>query len=486
MTNTSYSSQQQVVTDSFALLHDLLQRRSLTPEDASCQDQLETYLSKAGFIRIHANSNQVTNSLYLYYNQAAQNTPEYHYFNATLQQSLAKQGYLDLQDLKQNFIVDTSFCFLGHTDVVPVGDEQQWLYEAFAGVVTDADTRIISQPTSTLANLINSLQTSEEQLAEQPEYYHWTLHGRGATDMKAGLVSCAVAAQQFVSHSQQHNSTKPWVIGLLVTSDEEGIAIDGTKYVVDYLEKLGSSFNYAIVGEPSSSQALGDTIRGGRRGSITFYLQVHGIQGHVAYPHLVDNPIHKASALINSLAQLQLDAGNEQFPPSSLQIVDIHAGDGTTNLVPAHITITFNIRFNNFHTPASLEQLITQLVTQHLPDPNSFTLTSSCSGASFLSNPQGNLLPAVTQAIIATTGYAQEHALTVTSDAELIKQLIRVDTGGGTSDGRFMARICPETLEFGTTNATLHKVNEKVRFGEVIELVAVYQQVLATLLNDAK
>ena len=315
------------------------------------------------------------------------------------------------------------FCFAGHTDVVPTGDRTLWQSDPF-----------------------------------QPEIRNGFLYGRGAADMKSSLAAFIVATERFLATQQPQGS-----IALLLTSDEEGDAVNGTVRVVEALKARQERMDWCIVGEPTSTQQLGDTIKNGRRGSLSGKLLVKGIQGHVAYPHLARNPIHQAAAALAELAAEKWDEGNEYFPPTTFQISNIHAGNGASNVIPGALEVLFNFRFSTASTPENLQQRVHALLDRQGLE---YDLVWNYSGKPFLT-PRGTLVDALTASIKATTGVHAE-----------------LSTTGGTSDGRFIADICTEVAEFGPINATIHKVNECVCVTDLEPLAQCYEGVLHRLLGQ--
>jgi len=313
-------------------------------------------------------------------------------------------------------------CFAGHTDVVPTGPVDKWHSEPFT-----------------------------------PTIRNGMLYGRGAADMKGSLAAFVTAIEKFVAEHPQHGGS----IALLLTSDEEGVAVDGTVRVVEALQARGEKMDYCIVGEPTAVSKTGDTIKNGRRGSLSGSLTVKGIQGHIAYPHLVKNPIHLAAPAIAELAATVWDEGNEYFPPTSWQISNIHGGTGATNVVPGTVDIEFNFRFSTASTVDSLKSRVHAILDKH---GLQYDLRWELSGKPYLT-PRGNLVDAVSAAIKQATGL----------DTEL-------STSGGTSDGRFIADICPQVLEMGPVNATIHKLNECVAVADLDILFEVYCLTLEKLL----
>ncbi|GLW61476.1 succinyl-diaminopimelate desuccinylase [Hydrogenophilus thermoluteolus] len=317
--------------------------------------------------------------------------------------------------------------FAGHTDVVPPGDSARWRFPPFTPTVAEGDDGVVY------------------------------LYGRGAADMKSSLAAMVVAASRFVASHPNHRGS----IAFLLTSDEEGPAQYGTRHVVDLLAQRGETLDYTIVGEPTCSQRLGDTLKNGRRGSLTGHLTVLGKQGHVAYPHLADNPVHRLAPALAELCSTVWDHGNDDFPPTTFQVAHIHAGTGATNVIPGTCTVDFNFRFSTEQTP---EQLIARteaiLNRHHLR----YTLDWSLSGRPFLT-PRAELVAALHHAITAVTGVTPT-----------------CSTSGGTSDGRFIAQICPQVVEFGPVNATIHQVDERIAVADLEPLARIYETTLHKLL----
>jgi succinyl-diaminopimelate desuccinylase len=313
-------------------------------------------------------------------------------------------------------------CFAGHTDVVPTGPVNKWGSDPFTPTVRDG-----------------------------------MLYGRGAADMKGSLAAFVTAIEKFVAAHPAHQGS----IALLLTSDEEGVAVDGTVRVVEALRERGETIDYCIVGEPTSVKQCADTIKNGRRGSLSGTLVVKGIQGHIAYPHLVKNPIHLAAPAIAELAATVWDEGNEFFPPTSWQISNIKGGTGATNVVPGTVEILFNFRHSTASTQESLKQRVHAILDKHGLD---YDLAWEMSGKPYLT-PRGDLVDAVSAAIKEVAGI----------DTEL-------STSGGTSDGRFIADICPQVIELGPLNATIHKLNECVAVADLDVLSDIYCGTLTRLL----
>ena len=314
-------------------------------------------------------------------------------------------------------------CFAGHTDVVPVGARDAWHSDPF-----------------------------------QPDIRDGKLYGRGAADMKSSLAAFVVAIERFLARQPQPAGS----IALLLTSDEEGDAVDGTVRVVETLKARGERIDWCIVGEPTSVDRLGDTIKNGRRGSLSGKLIVKGIQGHVAYPQLARNPVHQAAPALAELAAEKWDDGNEYFPPTTFQISNIHAGSGAGNVIPGSLEVLFNFRFATVSTPEQLQDRVHAIIDRHGLE---YELHWNYSGKPFLT-PRGRLVAALEGAIHAATGVNTA-----------------LSTTGGTSDGRFIADICAEVAEFGPLNATIHKVDECIAVADLEPLARCYEGVLDRLLT---
>jgi succinyl-diaminopimelate desuccinylase len=313
--------------------------------------------------------------------------------------------------------------FAGHTDVVPTGPEANWNNPPFAPKIIDG-----------------------------------MLHGRGAADMKGSLAAMVVACENFIEKNPDHKGR----IAFLITSDEEGPSINGTVKVVEWLEQRNTKMTWCIVGEPSSTNKVGDVIKNGRRGSLGAVLTVKGIQGHVAYPHLADNPIHKLAPALAELAAEHWDNGNEFFPATSFQVSNINGGTGATNVIPGHVTAVFNFRFSTEVTEKILRERTEKILQKH---HLKYDLEWILSGQPFLT-PKGDLVNATVAAINEVTGI----------DAEL-------STSGGTSDGRFIAPTGAQVVELGPINATIHKVNEHISADDLNKLTEVYELILKKLLT---
>lgn len=313
--------------------------------------------------------------------------------------------------------------FAGHTDVVPTGPEDRWRSPPFEPTI-DGDT----------------------------------LYGRGAADMKGSLAAMVVACEEFVTSHPNHRGR----IGFLITSDEEGPAVDGTVKVMEHLAANGEHIDWCLVGEPSSTAQLGDVIKNGRRGSLNGSLVVHGVQGHIAYPQLADNPIHRALPALAALAAEHWDDGNAFFPPTSMQVSNIAGGTGATNVIPGEARALFNFRFSTEVTDGELRQRTEAILDAHQLD---YTLEWNLSGQPFLTD-SGELVEAAVASIAEVTGIATE-----------------LSTSGGTSDGRFIAPYGTQVVELGPINATIHKVDEQVHLPDLPRLAAIYRGILQRLLG---
>lgn len=368
------------------LAQQLIRRRSVTPDDAGCQDIVAQRLKPLGFALENLRCGEVSNLW-------------------------ARRGQ-----------VKPLVCFAGHTDVVPTGPLDKWLSDPFV-----------------------------------PSLREGKLYGRGAADMKSSIAAFVCAAEEFVAAHPQHQGS----IALLLTSDEEGAAVDGTVRVVEKLKARGEALDYCIVGEPTSVNKLGDTIKNGRRGSLSGTLTVKGVQGHVAYPHLARNPVHLAAPALAELAATRWDGGNAHFPPTTWQISNIHGGTGAANVIPATMEVKFNFRYATASTPEDLQNRVQAILDRHGFD---YELHWLHAASPFLT-PEGDLLGAVRAAVRAVTGVESE-----------------LSTTGGTSDGRFIIDICPQVLELGPVNATIHQLNEHIEIDALDALKSIYRQVLERLL----
>jgi succinyl-diaminopimelate desuccinylase len=365
----------------------LIARRSVTPEDAGCQQLIAERLAPLGFDLESLRFGQVENLW-------------------------ARRG-----------AGRPLLCFAGHTDVVPSGPAERWSSDPFT-----------------------------------PTERGGLLYGRGASDMKSSIAAFVCAVEQFLAVRPQ----PPGSIALLITSDEEGDAVDGTVRVVEALKARGETLDFCIVGEPTAERRLGDTVKNGRRGSLSGALRVRGIQGHVAYPHLARNPIHQAAPALAELAAMQWDTGNEHFPPTTWQVSNIRGGTGATNVIPGEVELLFNFRFSTASTPDSLKSRVQEVLDRHGLE---YELAWSLSAAPYFT-PPGALVAAVRDAVRRVAGIEPE-----------------LSTSGGTSDGRFIAEICPQVVELGPLNATIHKIDECVPVADLAALTAIYREVLFNLLG---
>ena len=380
---------ERTIAATLALARALIERRSLTPDDAGCQALLASRLVPLGFRVETAVANGVTN------------------------------GWMRRGNARP------LVCFAGHTDVVPTGPLTDWRSDPF--VPTERDG--------------------------------W-LYGRGAADMKGSVAAFVTAIEAFLAASPNAGGS----IALLVTSDEEGPSIDGTVKVVEQLAAAGETIDYCIVGEPTSVDHLGDMMKNGRRGTLSGTLIVNGVQGHVAYPQLAKNPIHLAAPVLAEFAATKWDDGDAYFPPTTWQCSNIHSGTGATNVIPGALEVKFNFRFCPVSSRESLMQRFEAILARHAID---YDLAWTGYGPPYLTG-RGKLVDVVTEAVHAVTGVTPELSCT-----------------GGTSDGRFIADICREIVEFGPVNATIHKVNERVRVAELDALSSIYRGILERLLVDA-
>lgn len=311
--------------------------------------------------------------------------------------------------------------FAGHTDVVPTGPVAQWSQDPFT-----------------------------------PTHRGGKLYGRGASDMKTSIAAFVVATEEFIAARPQ----APLNLALLLTSDEEGPAVDGTVKVCEALQARGEKLDYCIVGEPTSVQRTGDMIKNGRRGTMSGKLTVKGVQGHIAYPHLAKNPIHLFAPALAELATIEWDRGNDFFPPTTWQVSNIHGGTGASNVIPGTVVVDFNFRFCTESTPESLQQRLVAVLERHGLD---YELAWTIGGLPFLTTP-GTLVNVVREAIREECGIETE-----------------LSTSGGTSDGRFIAQICPQVIELGPTNATIHKIDEHIPVADIEPLKNIYRRVLDKL-----
>ena len=369
-----------------ALTRALVARRSVTPDDAGCQDLIARRLAPLGFHCETLSIHGVTNLW-------------------------ARRG-----------TARPLVCLAGHTDVVPTGPADQWQSDPFA-----------------------------------PREQQGWLYGRGAADMKGSLAAFVVAIEHFVSV----HPDAPGSIALLLTSDEEGPSVDGTVRVVERLAARNEAIDYCIVGEPSSVEHLGDTIKNGRRGTLSGTLTVKGVQGHIAYPHLARNPIHLAAAAIAELSAMRWDEGNDYFPPTTWQCSNIHAGTGALNVIPGALDVMFNFRYATASTRESLVERLERVLHNRGLE---FGIAWTGHGKPYLT-PRGHLVQVASDVIREITGRAP-----------------KLSTSGGTSDGRFIADICQEVVELGPVGASIHKIDERMRVDDLVTLTQIYATMLARLL----
>lgn len=369
------------------LLKDLISRKSITPNDAGCQDIIATRLGKIGF----------------------------------------KTEFFNFADTKNIWLrrgqAKPLFAFLGHTDVVPPGPTKDWYYPPF-----------------------------------EPTISNIKLYGRGAADMKSGIACFVTALERFIKNYTTHQGS----IAVLITSDEEGMATNGTVKVIDILEKRNEKIDWCLVGEPSSDKKIGDVIRVGRRGSLCAKLTVFGVQGHVAYPEIAENPIHAFAPALKELSEEIWDVGGQGFPATTLQISNINAGTGAENVIPSQVTVQFNLRFGINLDEQIIRQRTVAILNKH---GCRYDIKWRLSGKPFLTK-KGVLIDTVHSAIRHITGYE-------TLD----------DTGGGTSDGRFVAATGTQVIELGALNETIHKINENIRLDDLECLSKIYERILFELLS---
>jgi len=379
------------------LAEQLIARHSLTPDDAGCQQIIAERLAPLGFCC----------------ETIASGPTDFRVTNLWAKRAAAP---VHSAQAATKLIV-----FAGHTDVVPSGPAQQWRCHPFTPTQLDGK-----------------------------------LYGRGAADMKTSLAAFVVAVEEFLTAQP----TTALSIGFLLTSDEEGPALDGTVKVCEALQARGERIDYCIVGEPTSLERTGDMIKNGRRGTLSARLTVKGVQGHIAYPHLAKNPIHLVAPALAELVGVEWDRGNAFFPPTSWQISNIHSGTGASNVIPGAVVIDFNFRFSTESTPESLQTRLAAVLERYELD---YELAWTLGGTPFLTEP-GTLVDAVVDAIKQETGLT-----TVLS------------TTGGTSDGRFIAKICPQVIEFGPPNASIHKIDEHINVADIEPLKNIYRRVLEKL-----
>ena len=385
------------------LTEQLIARPSVTPEDAGCLELLASRLEPLGFVCERMDSGP----------------PHFHVCNLWAKRPAAPAS--QAQEAPEKGA--KTLVLAGHTDVVPTGPVEQWHSDPFTPTQRDGK-----------------------------------LYGRGASDMKTSIAAFVVAVEEFLAAHPE----PAIALAFLLTSDEEGPSVDGTKVVVERLQARGERLSWCIVGEPTAVRQTGDMVKNGRRGTLSGKLTVRGVQGHIAYPHLARNPIHQAVPALAELAATTWDAGNAFFPPTSWQMSNIHAGTGATNVIPGHVVIDFNFRFSTESTAEGLKQRVHALLDRHGLD---YDLAWTLGGKPFLT-PRGTLVAALEGAIRDTLAITPE-----------------LSTTGGTSDGRFIAEICPQVAEFGPVNATIHKLNECIAVDAIEPLSAIYRRTLENLLT---
>ncbi|MEO7952561.1 MAG: succinyl-diaminopimelate desuccinylase [Polaromonas sp.] len=402
------------MSSTLRLAEQLISRPSVTPDDAGCQAILTARLAPLGFrcetIVSGPEHFRVTNLW-----------AKFEGFSPQVQKTPALQAIDSIAPANSDAARAKTLVFVGHTDVVPTGPLEQWLSPPFT-----------------------------------PSHRSGNLYGRGTADMKTSIAAMVVAIEEFLAT----NPEPALSIALLITSDEEGPALDGTVVVCEQLLTRGEVLDYCIVGEPTSVAQLGDMIKNGRRGTLSGKLTIKGVQGHIAYPHLAKNPIHLFAAALAELVASRWDEGNEFFPATSWQVSNIHGGTGASNIIPGDLVVDFNFRFCTESTPESLQQRLQAILSKHQFE---YDLKWTLGGLPFLTTP-GTLVDAVSGAIRAETGL----------DTQL-------STSGGTSDGRFIAKICPQVIEFGPLNASIHKINEHVLVASLDPLKNIYKGVLERL-----
>ncbi len=383
------------------LTEQLISRRSATPDDAGCQRILAERLAPLGFTC-----------------ETIVSGPE----NFRVTNLWAKRP----GTLESTAGAGRTLVFAGHTDVVPTGPLDQWTSDPFT-----------------------------------PSHRDGKLYGRGAADMKTSIAAFVVAVEEFLAARPEPALS----LALLITSDEEGPALDGTVVVCQQLKARGERLDYCIVGEPSSVERVGDMIKNGRRGSLSGKLTIKGVQGHIAYPQLARNPIHLALPALAELATIEWDWGNDYFQPTSWQVSNIHSGTGATNVIPGTVVVDFNFRYCTEATPEGLKKLVHEVLDRHALD---YHLDWVLGGLPFLTTP-GELVGAIGEAIRSETGIETE-----------------LSTTGGTSDGRFISQICPQLVEFGPVNASIHKIDEHVTVADIEPLKNIYRRTLENLEAGAR
>ncbi len=403
------------MSPTLALTEQLIARSSVTPVDAGCLEILRARLEPLGFVcEILARGPLLDAQLG---KGARSDDPQ-----LTVTNLWAKRA----GKARPSASATPTLVFAGHTDVVPTGPLNQWGSNPFA-----------------------------------PTYKDGRLYGRGAADMKTSIAAFVVAVEEFLAAHPDPELN----LAFLLTSDEEGPALDGTVWVCEELQARGETLDYCIVGEPTSVKQTGDMIKNGRRGTMSGKLTVKGIQGHIAYPHLARNPIHQALPALAELAAHRFDEGNAFFPPTSFQISNFHGGTGASNIIPGEVVIDFNFRFCTESTPDALQAKVVRVLQAHGLE---FDLQWTIGGLPFLTTP-GTLVSAVQAAIQAETGL----------DTEL-------STTGGTSDGRFIAKICPQVIELGPPNASIHKIDEHIAIADIEPLKNIYRRAIENLASPSK
>nr|WP_315479164.1 succinyl-diaminopimelate desuccinylase [uncultured Rhodoferax sp.] len=395
------------MTKTLQLTEQLLSMASVTPSDGGCQALIAQRLAPLGFVCETIESGPAD-------------------FRVTNLWAKRVAAPVDTAQAATKSVASKTLVFAGHTDVVPTGPLAQWDSAPFV-----------------------------------PTHRDGKLFARGASDMKTSLAAFVVAIEEFLTTTP----TPDLNIALLLTSDEEGPANDGTVVVCNILKARGEVLDYCIVGEPTSVERTGDMIKNGRRGTMSGKLTVKGVQGHIAYPHLAKNPIHLAAPALAELVGIEWDRGNDFFPPTTWQVSNMHGGTGASNVIPGHVVIDFNFRFSTESTPESLQKRLASVLEKHELE---YDLAWTVGGLPFLTTP-GTLVDAVRDAIRSETGIETQ-----------------LSTTGGTSDGRFIAQVCPQVIEMGPPNATIHKINEFVAVADIEPLKNIYRQVLVNLNRQAQ
>ena len=398
------------MTPTLQLAELLISKPSVTPLDEGCLELISARLSAVGFTCERINSGPDNF-------RVANLWAKREGFSPVAESQLAQAA---IKNIANSTLLKT-LVFAGHTDVVPTGPVEKWQSHPFT-----------------------------------PTQREGKLYGRGAADMKTSIAAMVVAVEEFLAANPQPELS----IAFLLTSDEEGPATDGTVVVCDWLRTKGEILDYCIVGEPTSVNQLGDTIKNGRRGTMSGKLTIKGIQGHIAYPYLAKNPIHLFAPALAELVATQWDRGNEFFPATSWQVSNMHGGTGASNVIPSELVVDFNFRFCTESTPESLQQRLQAVLSHHQLD---YDLKWTIGGLPFLTTP-GELVDAVRAAIQTETGLVTE-----------------LSTTGGTSDGRFIAKICPQLIEFGPVNASIHQIDEHILVSAIDPLKNIYKGVLTRL-----